>query len=71
MYLVHIRQPAYLLTPNALRCSTLSAGAKRVGIKEKYKNPLYPDNYRDVERVTERSNGRVSLRSRIQYASMK
>jgi len=68
MYLVHTMQPACLLTPTPLRWSTLSPlRAKRVGRKGKYKNPLYAC----VERVVGRSHDRVSLRSRIQYTSMK
>jgi hypothetical protein len=66
MYLVHIKQPAHRLTPNALRCSTLSAGGKRFGEKEKINNPLSACG----EKVVGRSHDRVSLRSRIQYASM-
>jgi|GEM_PF-6479375 len=71
MYLVHTMQPACLLTPTPLRWSTLSPlRAKRVGRKGKYKNPLYAC----VERVVgplASGHDRVSLRSRIQYTSMK
>jgi hypothetical protein len=70
MHLVHLKQPAHRLTPTTLRWSTLSADAKRVGRKGKYKNPLSACGERVVDPLVS-GYDRVSLRSRIQYTSMK
>jgi hypothetical protein len=70
IYLVRAKQPAFLLTPTPLRWSTLSPplaqrglGKEKKNTKEKITKPSLP---LAVESVVERSNDRVSLRSRIQ-----